>query len=256
MGRSKQRKEQFKREHPNCYFCGHAADTVDHVPSRECFKYKVGPEGYDFPACAKCNNSAGRLEQSVALYLHMTDLSAKTLSPQYIKLLKGVRNNNIDNLPTKVARPGQMRRALRSLGLQEFIGKEVADFELVKIPKTQHEDFEKFTRRLMCALYYKHMGTILPAENYIHTMYTSAANQRAMPLIEYAARNLPNVVKTSRKNTDIGDQFVYFWRGNPDSNLFIFVGTIANAILFAGTTWGAGTKNYTDRGTQHSVDLQ
>ncbi|MBY2951549.1 hypothetical protein [Rhizobium leguminosarum] len=101
MGAGKKRKQRFLDDNPLCFFCGEQSTTVDHVPSRECFRDRVWPEGYEFPACAACNNGAGSLEQVVALYLLMGNHDGAQQTAQFEKLIAGVWNNAPQFLPKK-----------------------------------------------------------------------------------------------------------------------------------------------------------
>src|ERR1700739_852446 len=66
---NRQRRQRFFLAPPCCCFCGGAEPAVeeDHFPSRALFRERVWPEGYAFPACARCNRATSAGELIVAI---------------------------------------------------------------------------------------------------------------------------------------------------------------------------------------------
>jgi len=64
MGQGKKKKQRFFKEHSNCCFCGGVskATTIDHVPPRAPFHGRAAPEGFEFPACERCQFSTSKDE--------------------------------------------------------------------------------------------------------------------------------------------------------------------------------------------------
>ncbi|CAN7540025.1 hypothetical protein LJR234_003992 [Mesorhizobium amorphae] len=160
MGEGKTKRERFLAEHPLCFFCSEPVETIDHVPSRQCFYNGVGPEGFEFPACQRCNNSAGPTEQVVAFYLHMAnqDTASDSSIGQFEKLVRGVQNNAPALMPKMDLSANYKRRASKRIGYVRGPGESYADAPIVELPDKNRDAFRVFARHLTCALYYRHTG--------------------------------------------------------------------------------------------------
>jgi hypothetical protein len=176
------------------------------------------------------------MEQVVAFYLHMTNFDRKEITAQGRKLHMGVLNNNPEHLPELDVRAIDKRRALRSFG----VPKSLSEISVVKAPAINREAFKVFCRRLTCALYYMHLGQVMPRTHVIGTFQTQIIDRRADGLIEYAKKHLPDGVVGSRQNTSLGDQFLYLWHGDEAGEMFTFVAQLANSSYFVGVAYPAG----------------
>lgn len=136
MGGKSKRLARLAAAHPVCYFCAtRSTESEDHVPSRECFRQRVGPEGFSFPACKACNNGAGQLEQVVALYLLMADHSeAGDIGDQLQRLVNGVHNNNPDLLPQVTLRANLARKHFREKKLTLPPGQTYSQSPIATLP--------------------------------------------------------------------------------------------------------------------------
>ena len=69
MGSATRRRKLFLKENPLCAFCGgaEAATTIEHCPPKALFKNKIWPEGFEFPACSKCNNDTSDYDLIVSV---------------------------------------------------------------------------------------------------------------------------------------------------------------------------------------------
>lgn len=237
MGAKKQKLQRFLSAHSNCYFCGGAATTIDHVPSRECFIGRVGPEGYEFPACKRCNNSAGPAEQTVALYRHCTDFAEDIRGrPQVEKLLSGLRNNSPTRVPITEVSANQKRQLARRSNIALQTGDTYAGLPIVGITRDVHHDFKVFSRRLTCALFYRHAGKILPATHMIKTQWIQFAHGRAEKIVADITADMPHLTQTGRVNTNIGQQFSYRWYLDAETETFLFAAQFAMAFFIFGLT--------------------
>ncbi|UHS55610.1 hypothetical protein [Agrobacterium vaccinii] len=246
MGARKAKLLSFLSSHSLCYFCGNTATTIDHVPARECFLGREGPEGYEFPACKNCNNSAGPAEQTVALYRHCTDFSEdKRGAPQVHKLLDGLRNNSPSRLPIMDISVSQKRRTAQRSGITLEPGETYAGLTIIGINSGVHDDFAIFSRRLTCALFYKHFGKILPRTHMIRTQWMQFAHGKAEEIIGQITVDMPNLTRTARVNTNIGQQFTYRWYSDNSTETFVFAAQFALAFFVFGL---ASSKNETTSG--------
>ncbi|HMH15318.1 MAG TPA: hypothetical protein VK578_19620 [Edaphobacter sp.] len=109
MSESKQKQskqQRFLAAHPNCYFCGgiRQAITVDHVPPRACFPIGHVPDGFESPACKKCNKGSVKDDLIFGFYSMLLDFDESPTKRQEndarLKQLKeGIINNYPDALP-------------------------------------------------------------------------------------------------------------------------------------------------------------
>lgn len=234
--RKKKRKQQLLSEMQKCIFCnGAASTTIDHIPSRECFINRVGPEDYEFGACINCNNSTAQIEQIVALYIH-TSSNKDEISPQFEKLMKGINNNNPNALPKTNMTANQKRRALKDFYTnpinEDFTT--FADAPVVEIPEEALSALKIFNRKLSCAIYFKETSKILPQSAFISTIQAPLGHNVEKKIIEFSKNNLPNMTTTKRKNTDIGNQFVYLWNSNDENTLFSYTAQFQQSFLCFG----------------------
>lgn len=233
MGMSKKRRDALKRDHPICYFCATAPTEVpDHVPSRQCFKGRVGPEGFEFPACDRCNRKSSQFEQAVALYMRMADQSDDAhIDEDAKKLVQGVANNNRNLLPRMNFTAREARRIHGQRGSKPRWNHTYSE-SIFEIPADGHAAFVAFSRRLACALYYKEVGHPVPLDYRIATVWAQIIDPRARE-IESAKALLPNTTLTNRGNINIGDQFEYQWGYEPDA-VFGFSANFRKSFYFHG----------------------
>ncbi|MCM2440568.1 hypothetical protein HGO34_12665 [Agrobacterium vitis] len=256
MGASKNKKQRFLLAHPNCYFCGGIATTIDHVPSRQCFKDGIGPESYEFPACARCNNAAGRMEQVVALYMHLSNHEQSSLSSDQLnKLVSGVINNDADLLPNTNLGTNKKRKLARAWGYVPPEGETYADAPIAELPKENRRAFELFERRLTCAFYYKHAGKILPNGHVIRTEHIAYMHPNAEELFEGIVPMLTNTERPSRQNQSIGDQLIYGWRYDNTEDFFLMLAQFGKSFFIIGTAAIPNSETDDESYRLHSDDL-
>lgn len=256
MGARKNKLARFLSAHSQCYFCGDPATTIDHVPSRECFLGRVGPEGYEFPACKECNNSAGRAEQTVALYRHCTDFSEDQRGkPQVRKLLDGLRNNSPTRMPIMNVTVNQKRRAALRSGITLQPGETFSSLPIIGINREVHDDFAIFSRRLTCALFYKHIGKVMPQTHMVKTQWMQFAHGKADELIAAITADMPNLTLAARVNTNIGQQFGYRWYADNETETFAFVAQFAKAFFVFGIASRSNEATTDDGWKSHATEI-
>lgn len=238
MAVKKKRIDELKRTDPICYFCAtRPTETEDHVPSRECFRRRVGPEGFTFPACAICNNGAGQLEQVAALYFLLANHdTGDGAIEQLRRLASGVANNNAELLPSFEINANATRGHFRRKGMNLRPGEAYGMMPLATLPPGHGDVFALFGRRLTCALYYKEVGRPLPLDHYIVAAWIPWSEVAAgkVDIVDTATEMFPALTVGNRRNTDIGDQFSYRWGVHPDSSIFGFIAQISKSFFFLG----------------------
>jgi hypothetical protein len=120
VGQAKKKAEwrkQFLSAHPLCCFCAgkRRADTIDHIPSRQLFRFKDRPPGLEVPACEECNKRTSLHEQVAAL---ITRSYPNPQTPKDLKevdsIAQAVRNNNPGLIEEVCATTAQQRRDTKS----------------------------------------------------------------------------------------------------------------------------------------------
>jgi hypothetical protein len=260
MGAKATRIARFIETDPICYFCAtRCTESEDHVPSRECFFDRIGPEGFVFPACKLCNNGAGQLEQVVALYLLIANKSDRLSLKQMQRLANGVRNNNPELLPMIELRANLARQHFRNKGLQLDKGQTFAEQPIATLPVGHQKAFQLFARRLTCALFYKETGRPLPLDFYIIVAWLPWYEGAATDAVENAINLFPAFTMTNRRNTDIGDQFSYRWGMHSDGSIFGFVAKFSESYYVFGAAASPelhqGHGNMSEGWVQHSEDV-
>lgn len=238
MGAKAKRLDRIKAQHPICYFCGVApTETEDHVPSRECFRRREGPEGFGFPACRECNHSASQMEQAIALYILVANFDGVAPDDtQFAKLVNGVRNNTPALSPRMVRTARAARDFMKRQGIPLRPGQTYAETPLAVLPGGHRQAFDLFGRRLTCALHYKHVGKPLALDHYIRASWLPWSHPSAPGAVEASASLFPNLEKGKRSNTDIGEQFLYRWVWNADEATFGFTAQFSQSVFISGAS--------------------
>src|SRR5580704_6101100 len=90
-------RKKFFVDHPLCCFCGgvRRASTEDHQPARSFFDQRRWPEGYNFPACERCNAASRSFENVFAVLVRMGPGSSETgvQRIEFLKFLEASTNN-------------------------------------------------------------------------------------------------------------------------------------------------------------------
>lgn len=252
-----EKKRQFFSEHPLCYFCATGVATTEaHVPSRECFRDRVWPEGDVFPACQRCNNAAGKLEQVVALYMLLANhAEEEPARDQFLRLVKGVRNNNPELAPRVDLGGNAARRHFRDKGIRLAPGMTYAEVPIAELPAGNRAAFELFARRLTCALYYREVGRPLPLDHYIATGWLPFVDPGARDFAENVQGLFPEVRLTNRRNTNIGNQFFYLRGFHPEGTLFGHASQFLKSYFYFGAAVAPELDTGAENWKPHSDDI-
>lgn len=244
------RKQEFLKQHPVCFNCGTApATTEDHVPSRECFVQRQWPEDFVFPACHPCNGKIASIEQGMALLIRLTDEDESRIDHATLeKLIRGVRNNTPEMLPTEFTDPAERIRAIADSGWRPGAGESWADAPVLALGPGWRENVSAFARKLTLALYYKEVGKPLPLDHYMRTQFFQFTDRAAPEIVEEFGKLLPGYRTGGRRNFDFGDQFQYITGQSDHEGVFAFLAQLARSWFIVGVTvppeLGAGRADY------------
>jgi len=243
MGSKAANRRKFLTANPVCCFCGSApATTEDHVPARVCFKDRVWPEGFVFPACADCNGKDRASELVVAFHIHsMTENVV-----EFTEVMHGLRNNFPEALPDPFMSPGAKAKALSKRGIT-LRGHQIPFAPIVKLAAEADEHFHRFTRKLAKAIYYKVTGQPAPAGYRFITHWTTADQPDAEETIGAFVQMMPQIEVGARGNTDLGNQFAYRFNASIDRDVLIFTANFSDRFFLSGMGGLPGSQIEFDR---------
>lgn len=237
MGASKRRREAFFQAHPICCFCGNApATTVDHVPARGCFRARVGPEGFEFPACAECNGETRVSEQVFAFLARVFNAEEEGPPEDLASLVRHLRNNAPDCLPKADLSANQKRKILAHWKLTPAPGQTYADAGLVQVPRVVNEHITIFGKKLLRALYYRELARPIPSRSSALVGYSQLQIPSTGEAVRLLGKGLPGVAIGTRRNTAIGEQFGYRWGFNEGEGVFGVMAQFGRSILVLAAT--------------------
>lgn len=215
MGAKARHKKDFLAQHPLCCFCGGKTPSaeLDQVPSRVFFDSRHWPEGFEFPACAMCNRVTRHDEQIVAMLSRIyPDATTPEGKVEIRERLRAVGHNYLKVLEEMKPTVRQLRNAARKYGAQPAPGQSHTDLPMLSVRGPLiNGTVENFARKLFCALYYKHAGTILPSEGGIAVKWYSNIQIENEEIPRELAPVLPGFSKLERARTTLDDQFFYRW---------------------------------------------
>lgn len=207
MGEKSKRRARFLAEHPVCCYCGSEATTEDHCPARICFRDRIGPDGWSFPACAACNSAISKTEQVVAFYiraLDFTDENMRTADLQ--RLLQGVTNNNPDLVPRINAGANEKRRMLAHLGVRRPPGEFLEDVPIMAVPVGAGAHLDFFNRKLSAAIYYRITGEIITPGHLVMSRWMQTQDDTLEEILKTLGPAWTESFQGARTNLDFGDQ--------------------------------------------------
>lgn len=219
MGRKRDRKLRFLADHPICCFCGgtQPSEEPDHVPARAFFENKTWPEGFEFPACFRCNHATSKAEQAVSRFSLLAEDIPDEVAKQNLNELLRYNPEFLSNMT--IPGPSDVRRMLRAMGSAKPLDVCTQDIPFMRLGEGILESTDLVGRKLMLALYYLHAGKILPQSGRIvlHFM-TNALNPEHWDRIVKAVSPLNSAPPLVRSNSYLDDQFTYRHAVMPSPN--------------------------------------
>lgn len=237
MGQSRKRKIAFFHDHPWCCFCGgsKAATTIDHVPNRACFPGRQAPEGYEFPACADCQSET-RLDEIgfATLVFSLAHESVRLDKDAVQKLFSGLQNNLPEAARFRALSTNDKRKAARRLGLALPAGATYLEAPFLGINEELRECADRYICKIARALYYKHLGSIAPANAFTHGMWLDGKMPANSGGISAWAETMPSLFRGTRSNVDLGNYFTYRTNFSAEEKAFAVIGQFASGMAFSG----------------------
>ncbi|MEM1134133.1 MAG: hypothetical protein AAGH53_14475 [Pseudomonadota bacterium] len=221
------------------------AETIDHVPNRAAFPSRVGPEGFEFPACKKCQSFLRLEELFFAFFVRLSDRDTSNYDQLTSKrLIEGVRNNLPELFPSTQISAIQKRKALRAFGVEKPTNRPLSDIPMASFPSEIDSVLKKVIIKIGLALFYKHKNKIASLSHLACAFWTQDSDKKTLKNWEKIAQELSGFNTGSRKNVNLGNRFVYAWEvqeaGKPD--IFVVViqfglGLVACAMICDASLW-------------------
>jgi hypothetical protein len=152
------------------------------------------------------------------------------------KLMRAVAHNYPDVLPEMQLNVRQLRRAAAKYGLERTQGKTYADIPAVSLEGPLiNVAVENFSRKLFCALYYKHAEQILCPEGGIAVRWWTNLQVEAGEIPRSLATVLNGFPKVERSTLNLDDQFLYRWGITDTRNVAGFLTILRQSFVIFGT---------------------
>jgi hypothetical protein len=225
--------------HPYCCFCGGSAPatTLDHVPPRACFPDGFCPEGFEFPACEKCNHGTKKNDQIFGFYAMLLDFNEVKPSEAYTaklnKLLKGIADYYPEALPITSG-------ATAIYGVGSLVTPRPVAFA-TSTPTAFRIAADSMGQKLTHALYYRERGKVLSPQHRFITGCYQIQNSATTTLTEYFAKLLPGLTIGSRPNIkSYGERFAYKSGVKEEEDFFVYAAQFGKGLIISGIVLGPG----------------
>lgn len=106
----------------------------------------------------------------------------------------------------------QYRDARKKYGLEPPVGEPITAIPVLSVAGPRiHKAVEQFSRKLFCALFYKHTGSVLGATGCIAMRWYTNIQIDANEIDQTVAKITPYLPKFERATMELSDQFFYRW---------------------------------------------
>jgi hypothetical protein len=237
MGSATRNRKAFLLAHPVCAFCGGVtpSTTIEHCPPRAMFQNRQWPEGFEFPACDRCNIGTRDDDLLIAMLARVDPLENR-----------GDRDGKMPGLMARAHKrhPGMFERML-AIGED---GQPQASGEW-QITNEMRQAVDVLAAKLAKGIYWRHTRDIFPNDGGLAmTWYTNAdvacdGGYKLFESLQHLAGNAPLL---TRSGTYLNDQFEYKFSLSPEKHILTMQAKFGNAFgfaVFGSTTPGLLEKN-------------
>lgn len=237
---------EFIKQHPHCIFCGGTEPTTtkEHCPPKALFQNRQWPEGYEFPACIRCNNGTSNHDRMLAM-LARTDYKgdAGNRDGKFVSLVAGVHSQDSTQIRAMLPSVREARTYNRRFSIVPKPGQTHQDAAPVKITPEMQTAVEVFSRKLAKALYFREVGKIFPLHGCLALNWFTNAElltndcYPVFQTLEEIAGNAPTI---KRGGKALNDQFSYKITVCSDVDMFVLQASFGSA--FGLVIFGSGEK--------------
>lgn len=235
MGEAKRRASLTARltdAHPRCVYCGAKSTTRDHCPPRCFFLNKHAPEGYEFAACANCQNESRLDELALSVLIRLTRRHLDDASVgELLKLIDGVKNNRPELAQEWMnILPARRKREMRDLFGSDADNLRYNGWNLLNLGPLSIAVIERFILKLGKALYYKHNQKLFDGviyTHYINPLFIDNLPQQLSQILSKA----PLAVALKRNGQSLSNQFNYRFNHSSEHEVFYSVVELSDQFL-------------------------
>jgi hypothetical protein len=227
---------EFIEQNPWCIFCGgaEATTTREHCPPKALFQHKGWPEGYEFPACFKCNNGTSNYDRMLAM-LARTDYNgdAGNLDGKFADLVAGVHAQDASQIPAMLPTVREARTYNRRFGIVPKTGQTHQDASPVKITPEMQTAVEVFSGKLAKALYFRETGKVFPLDGCLALRWFTNAElleNDSYPVFQMLEGLTGNAPLLKRGGKALNDQFSYKFSVPSDVDMFVLQASFGRAF--------------------------
>lgn len=244
MGTAKKRRQAFLQAHPRCAFCGgkNGATTIEHCPPRAMFQHRQWPEGFEFPACAACNQETGNHDLLVSMLARMDPFEETGNTDGKLEGLMKMANRQYPGLLSKMMpSPNEARRNNRELGLRPEPGQTHQNTGAVKVTDEIHNAVCVVALKLAKGIFYRETGMIFPDEGcLLLNWFTNADLLRSgkyvvFDLLKELAGDAPQLQRSGKY---LNNQFEYKLSLSSEREVLVIQARFRNAfglVVFGST---------------------
>ena len=171
--------------------------------------------------------------------VHLANLNEENSDlVQFGKLISGLENN-LPHLTTFAEMTMREKRAaIREEGFVRLPGMTLAETLMVKIPEGFGEHIDRYLRKLVKAVFYKHVGRPAPGEWVTWAEWSHGQMNANRVATEAWERMTPTIIQGVRSNIDFGDRFRYRINYSDEMPALATVGQFGSGLIFYGACVG------------------
>jgi hypothetical protein len=227
---------EFIEQNPWCIFCGgtEATTTREHCPPKALFQNKAWPEGYEFPACFRCNNGTSNYDRMLAM-LARTDYKgdAGNSDGKFVDLVAGVHSQDASQIRAMLPSVREARTYNRRYGIVPKPGQTHQGASPVKITPEMQTAVEVFSRKLAKALYFREVGKVFPLHGCLALNWFTNAElltNGSYPVFQTLEGITGNAPTLKRGRKELNDQFSYKITVCSDVDMFVLQASFGSAF--------------------------
>lgn len=239
MGEAKIRsrsKADILRNCAHCIYCGELAGTVEHMPPRIMFTGKRRPSGFEFAACADCNQRTKAADLFAAFIGRAFPDSDNPIDQEDVKkILKALGRNSPDVLrEMNIGRAGQ-KIARKDTGITAAGG-----FLRVSGPLVT-QLLNIFAHKLALAMHFEATKKALPRTGAVATRVFSNVEHMRGEIPQDIFPLLPKPTSLRQGSWDTEEQFTYSMRVTDDTEMGLFFASFRRSIYIVALTANSGS---------------
>jgi len=228
--------DEFIKQNPWCIFCGgtEATTTKEHCPPRALFQHRAWPEGFEFPACVKCNNGTANDDRMLAM-LARTDYKgdAGNRDGGFSGLVAGVHSQDASQIRAMLPSVREARTYNRRYCIVPKPGQTHQDASPVKITPEMQAAVEVFSGKLAKALYFREARKVFPSHGRLALRWftnVELLENDSYPVFQMLEGIGGSAPLLKRGGKILNDQFSYKFTAPSNADMFVLQASFGSAF--------------------------